>query len=530
MEKTPFVLAILPSRYNAAGDHADHRCPPARVPARGLPPPRRAAQPGGGYPRGRALAALVVRWVPRAGDCRARRDPLARRAAARPVVARMTSVARILAVWLTPAMMLAVPAALAARGPDGLWLGLVVTLAPLIVLGWGTGRPALGDDPRPGETLFPVVTLLVTVGVLLWANIALAGDVAAWLGARRWQGIVNTAAAGWLLTAWRPLRRTAPLLVALAFVAAVVVLLQLAWALALGPIAAWDRVATQPAFRFPPSSPWVISGRDLGVVRGGARLVFDEVHRLTAPAGGVLRARTLDGVRFAEIEWTLAPGQTVTLVAGAAALLRAGLSVRLSGDGVGFAAGGLLLAFVWAQAWAVYAMIQAPDLFLGGIKLERLLELPAHALFAEPWRRALQALLLAAGLAAFLASSLALRERLGALDSTGGGEIGHDPGLWAGLFGGAALASLWPVDPWALSLLALGGAGCALGPAALWPRRQGRTAATAGVVGLIVFGGLAAAQLRGSGGGLLGAAIAYPALVAAPVGAFVLWLGRRVRP
>jgi len=47
----------------------------------------------------------------------------------------MTSVARILAVWLTPAMMLAVPAALAARGPDGLWLGLVVTLAPLMVLG-----------------------------------------------------------------------------------------------------------------------------------------------------------------------------------------------------------------------------------------------------------------------------------------------------------------------------------------------------------------------------------------------------------
>jgi len=492
----------------------------------------------------------------------------------------MTSVARILAVWLTPAMMLAVPAALAARGPDGLWLGLVVTLAPLIVLGWGTGRPAPGDDPRPGETLFPVVTLLVTVGVLLWANIALAGDVAAWLGARRWQGIVITAAAGWLLTAWRPLRRTAPLLVALAFVAAVVVLLQLAWALALGPIAAWDRVATQPAFRFPPSSPWVISGRDLGVVRGGARLVFDEVHRLTAPAGGVLRARTLDGVRLAEIEWTLAPGQTVTLragdeiargstlrlrfeadkrvpgapasgmvwadgrprrwlervglavtlLAGAAALLRAGLTLRLSGDGVGFAAGGLLLAFVWAQAWAVYAMIQAPDLFLGGITLERLLELPAHALFAEPWRRTLQALLLAAGLAAFLASSLALRERLGALDSTGGGEIGHDPGLWAGLFGGAALASLWPVDPWALSLLALGGAGCALGPAALWPPRQGRTAATAGVVGLIVFGGLAAAQLRGSGGGLLGAAIAYPALVAAPVGALVLWLGRRVRP
>jgi hypothetical protein len=53
---------------------------------------------------------------------------------------------------------------------------------------------------------------------------------------------------------------------------------------------------------------------------------------------------------------------------------------------------------------------------------------------------------------------------------------------------------------------------------------------TAGVIGLIVFAGLAAVQLRGAGGGLLGAAVAYPALAAAPVGALVLWLGRRIRP
>jgi hypothetical protein len=423
-----------------------------------------------------------------------------------------------------------------------------------------------------------VVTLLLAVGVLLWANVALAGDLAAWLGARRWQGIVIAAAAGWLLTAWRPLRRLTPLLLAVAFAAAVMVLLQLVWALGLGPVAAWDRVASQPAFRFPPSSSWVTVGRDLATVRGGGPLVVDEVHRLTAPAGGVLRARTMDGSRLAEMEWTLAPGETVTLRAGdeiargstvrlrfeadkrvpgappsgmawaegrpprwvervglavtllvgAAALLRAGLPVRLSRDGVGFVAGGLLLAFVWAQAWAIYALLQAPDVLLGGVTLERLLELPAPALFAEPWRRALQALLLAAGLAAFLASSLALRERLGALDATGGGEIGHDPGLWAGLFGGAALASLWPVDPWALSLLALGGAGSALGPAALWPPRRGRTATTAGVFGLLVFASFAAAQVRGSSGGFLGAAIAYPALVAAPAGAAILWLGRRL--
>lgn len=494
----------------------------------------------------------------------------------------MTSVARVLAVWLTPAVTLAVPAALAAHGPDGLWLGLVVTLAPLIALGLGAGRTGPPPDDRlgAGDALFPVVTLLIAVGVLLWANIALAGDVAAWLGARRWQGIVLAAAAGWLLTAWRPLRRITPLLLAAAFAAAVVALLQVAWALGLGPIAAWDRVASRAAFRFPPASPWVTAGRDLSAVRGGAPLVFDEVHRLTAPSGGVLRARTLDGSRLAEMEWTLAPGEmvtlragdeitrgstlrlrfeadkrvpgapssgvawaegrpprwlervgvAVTLLVGAAALLRAGLTLRLSRDALGFVAAGLLLAFVWAQAWVIYALTQAPDLFLGGITLERLLELPAPALFAEPWRRSLQVLLLAAGLGGFLASSLALRERLGALDSTGGGEIGHDPGLWAGLFGGAALASLWPVDPWALSLLALGGVGSALGPAALWPPRHGRTATTAGVVGLLVFAGLAAAQLRGSSGAPTDPAVAYPALIAAPAGAVVLWIGRRVRP
>jgi hypothetical protein len=226
--------------------------------------------------------------------------------------------------------------------------------------------------------------------------------------------------------------------------------------------------------------------------------------------------------------WLERLGLAVTLLVGAAALLRAGLPPRLRRDGAGFVAGGLLLAFGWAQAWAVYAVLQAPDVLLGGVTAERLVELPAPALFADPWRQSLQVLLLAAGLAAFLASSLALRERLGALDSTGGGEIGHDPGLWAGLFGGAALASLWPVDPWALSLLALGGAGCALGPAALWPPRRARTATTAGVAGLLVFVAVAVVSLRGPAGALSGAA--YPALLAAPAGAFVLWLGRRVRP
>ena len=490
----------------------------------------------------------------------------------------MTSVSRILAVWLTPAVLLALPAALATNAADGLWLGLTLALVPLITLGLSAGRH---EAPTSGErgTLFPVAILLLTVGALLWANIALAGDVAVWLGRPRWQGIAVTAALGWLLTAWRPLRKTAPLLLGLAVIAATVPLLQIGWASGLGPIAAWDRVATQPSFRFPPSSPWVTTGRELGLARGRAPLLFDEVHRLTAPAGGAVRARTLDGTRLADIEWTLSPGQVltlragdelsrspslrlrfeadkhvpgappsgvawaddrphrwlrrvgllITLLAGSAALLRAGLVVRLSRDGVGFVAAGLLVAVLWAEAWAVYALLNAPDVLLGGITPERLLELPAPTLFAEPWRRTLQGFLLVAALAAFLASSVALRERLGALDPTGGGEIGRDPGLWAGLFGVAALASLWPVDPWALTLLALGGAGCALGPAALAPPRRAVLGTTAGVVGLFVFAAAAAGQLRGAGGGLLGAVTAYPALAGAPAGALMLWLGRTRR-
>src|SRR5258706_6167256 len=96
MEKAPFVFAILSSRYNAAGDHADHRCRPARAAARGLPPSRRAPEPGGERPGRRALAALVVRRGAPAADCRASRGPLAPVAAARLPPPRMPPASRLL--------------------------------------------------------------------------------------------------------------------------------------------------------------------------------------------------------------------------------------------------------------------------------------------------------------------------------------------------------------------------------------------------------------------------------------------------
>jgi len=75
----------------------------------------------------------------------------------------MTSISRVLAGWLTPVALLAVPAALCGRAADGLWLGLTWALVPLIVLGLQAGPrpgPAGGGRDERGS-LFPVVILLL---------------------------------------------------------------------------------------------------------------------------------------------------------------------------------------------------------------------------------------------------------------------------------------------------------------------------------------------------------------------------------
>jgi hypothetical protein len=80
----------------------------------------------------------------------------------------MTSVSRVLAVWLTPVALLAAPAALCARAGDGLWLGLTLTLVPLIVVGLSARRAAAPGGPGRAEraSLFPVVTVILARIVL----------------------------------------------------------------------------------------------------------------------------------------------------------------------------------------------------------------------------------------------------------------------------------------------------------------------------------------------------------------------------
>jgi hypothetical protein len=105
------------------------------------------------------------------------------------------------------------------------------------------------------------------------------------------------------------------------------------------------------------------------------------------------------------------------------------------------------------------------------------------------------------------------------------------------VFAAAALASLWPVDPWTLVVTALGAASAVLMPAALLPVRAARpgAATVAGVAGLAVYGLLV---LIGRVGGVarpaesvFGALCEHPAALAAPAGLLVFWLaGRRAGP
>lgn len=493
----------------------------------------------------------------------------------------MISGSRTLAVWLTPAVWLALPGLVLEGGPDGVWAGLLLLVAPLLALAVADGdaraaQPAL-------DALFPVVILLLVAGLLLWASLMLAGDAAAWLGAPRWQGIGIAAGGAWLLVIWRRAGRLVPWLLLASLVCLAVPLSLLARGAGMGPLGAWERVASQPAFRFPASSPWVGTGRELRAGRGHGVLVFEEEHRITAAGPVRIHVRARDGARVSESEWDLQAGQSVTLrpgdeltwppgarlrfeagkavpgappsglawadgrrgdssqrwgllltlAGGALALISFGSAGRVSRGEMGVVGAGLLSIFVWGICWAVYCALGTPDIFLGGVALERLVRPPSlpWAAGAGPW--AAGRLVPAAGLASFFASSVALRERIGGLDVTGDGEIGHDPGLWSAIIGAAAVASLWPTEPWALVVIALGLAASTLAPAVLLPppAARARWSTWAGLVGLTVFGVLALMEQWTGGGspGWAGLPLAHPAVVAAPAAVLVLWLARRAR-
>jgi hypothetical protein len=216
-------------------------------------------------------------------------------------------------------------------------------------------------------------------------------------------------------------------------------------------------------------------------------------------------------------------GLGITLVGGAVALGTFGPSRPLTRGAVFLLGLFLLVAVAWGECWALYAAAYTPEVFLGGVTGEELLELPAVALRGSLWGRWLVGLVIAGLLAGFLASAAALRQALAQV----GGEILQDLGLWGGLAAVAGLASLWPLDPWTLVLLAFGLGASTLAPLGAVGFPIGRRAATLALaVGLVLFVGLALAGRLTAYGSVI---LAYPALLAAPVASGILWLARRAK-
>ena len=475
---------------------------------------------------------------------------------------------RFVSAWATPVLLLAVPTALIAGGRDGLWLGLLFFVAPLFAALAAPEPAAAGGQPS-----LPPAVLLLVVGVIVWANLGLAGDVATWTGWPRWTGIVPAAIAAAGLGLWPRASRRWLWLVPVGLVALLLPVAVMVQASGSNPIVIWTEVASQPAFRFSRQSPWVTEGRPVGPRRGLVALAFDEEHRLTPLDPGPFRVEVNDSGRVQVQEWTLTPGQSVTLrpgdrlqldgprrlkfeadrrvpgapasgiawadssfvprwlrllsilglgltlLGGAVALAGPASSARPTRAGVALGGAVLLALLAWAECWAIYAVRWAPELYLGGVAGAALLELPGLVLRGSPWSPLLAGAGLVGLLALFLAACAALRERLA--------EAG---GLWAWVLAVAALLALLPVEPWSLMLSALGlGASC-LAPLVLLgpPPARPHAAAWAVGVGLALFLGVTAVgRVWPPAAPVAQALVAYPALVAAPAAAAVLRVAGR---
>ncbi len=475
---------------------------------------------------------------------------------------------RCAALWLSPALLLSVAEQLHAGAPSGLGPALLIVLVPCAAL-LGS-RADRGHEP----TLFAVVLMVLAAILLLTANLLVIGDVATSAGAPRWHGVVVAAGCAFALTIVPFADRMWPWLAPGALAHVLLVLGSVAIVSGVGPTDAWTRAASRPDVRFAETSPWVVSG---GTFQSAGSLVFTEAQTVRALSADVFRVVVSDAPGPVLHEWRPDPGDVITLrpgdrlayevgarlqfsegsrIPGAprsgttwadlaprrstgrqlADLLGLWVTLGLGGSVLlrpwvpamrGGAAGFLSLALIalWSMAgWAVYAAWLAPDLLLGAARAGALVQLPAFALDG-PWGRRLTGVVIAGLIALFVATASALRSRIGALDR-GGGELGRDVVLWAGMFGVAAVVSLWPSDPWTMLLLALGLLASALGAVALTPHRAGwRLQTVASAVASALYVGVTLAAPAGAGT-WLESLTTYPALVAAPVGWAVLRLAQ----
>jgi hypothetical protein len=474
-----------------------------------------------------------------------------------------TAILRAVATWASPVVLTAVATRVFAGTPEAPVLALSVTVAPLLAL------LTPSADPAPSANRVAGLAAAAAVGLVLCANLCVVADVARLAGVPRHAALTLTAAAAFLGVAWRAARRPVGDAAVLAGAAGVVLpLVVIGAAVAVPPWTAWSRTASRPALTFGERSAWVTDGRRL---ERSMTLVFTEPHRVTAVNPGVYRVVEEvvegDAPRSVTREWRLAAGEALTLRPGDRLILEAGTRVRFEGSkrvpgsaasGVAWAepperrslgtaahafgvaltlVGGALAllprprALPWRRAvagpvllpaltlaavsWGAYGVYAAPELELGASPVTGLVELPALVLPA-PVGRALVATSILALLALFVAMALSLREVIARQAGPANADV-----VWGGLVMVAAVAGLWPMDPWRTWLT-----GCGLAAATVAAPRLAGGDARAGLAGSLV-GVAAFAGVAAVGGQLpawAGAVAAYPTLLAAPLA----WITVRV--
>jgi hypothetical protein len=413
--------------------------------------------------------------------------------------------------------------------------------APLLILAAATA-PLLGvlaGPPLGRRDRIAAAAGLASAGLLVWAGLLLAGDLAVALGRERWHGVGIAGAVG-LVAGLRAADRLRAGLLAVGIVvlAAPVVVLT---AQGFPPWQAWAVLASRPALLFAERGPAASEGT---VLRVAATLDLDEPHRVTALSQAVYRVRERDGEAPAVREWQLNPGDALMLRPGDRLELAAGVRVRfeagkripgasvsgvawadpvdrdhavvfdVAGVALTLAAGAAALATgrrarrsarasrlataaalsvppvlaLLAVCWGVYAADGAPELGLGAPPVAALAGLPALLPGALPPLVALVAAL--AALAALFAAGVnALGERV--LDLTGPGEAVSRVRLaWAATIVVAAGLALPSFDAWRALTWGWGLAASAVLAPAL-AGADARASRVAAVVGALVFAALA---------------------------------------
>jgi len=484
------------------------------------------------------------------------------------------SAAVSVAAWASPIVLAVVAASVFTGAVEAPAAILAITVAPLIALLVPSTRETIRENP-----VAPVATGL-SIGLILWANLSLLGDVAGALGYPRRTSSLLAAALALVAVRLRAdfvaggkglvllYAGVLGFVVPVAFVAPTV---------AVAPWNAWRDVASRPALTFGERHAWVTEGRTLVMP---VVLDFTEAHRVTALAPATFRVFELDRLR----EWQLRAGDSLSLRPGDRLVLDAGARLKFesgkrvpgaaasgitwadppergtastaaralgavfslvggalalfrsrraaSGEGLPTGAGLMLSLVLVAACLGIYAAYAAPGLSIGVPPLAAVFGLPAAVVPGAAGRTL--ALVGAAGLLVlFLATATALSD---ILDATLAGSGRRKSGFSIGsplvrtllsdpptviLVLSAGAAVVWPDDASRILFAGLGlTASTIVAPRLAGDGRWARLVGS--LVGMIAF---AAVALYGRHlPGWAGAVWTYPALAAAPLA----WTASRI--